>query len=317
MSAIQQVITVIGVLAVLLGITTMLIWYERRLLAGFQDRLGPNRVGPFGLLQPIADVVKLLGKEDWIPPFADRLVFVLAPTIVVVTVLLAFAVVPFTPEIVIANLNVGLLFVLAMLSLGVYSVALAGWAANNKYSLIGSMRAAAQMISYELPMGLSLVGVVLLAGSFQLKGIVEAQRFLWFIVLQPVGFLIFMIAGLAEARRLPFDLPEAENELVAGYHTEYSSMKFALFFMGEYLDVTLISSLITVLFLGGWHGPLLPPLLWFAIKVGVLISVFIWVRSILPRYRFDQLMGLGWKLLLPLSLANIVVTGAVALAFFR
>lgn len=317
MSVLQQVAIVVGLLSVLLGITTMLIWYERRLLAGFQDRLGPNRVGPFGLLQPIADVLKLLGKEDWIPPFADRLVFVLAPSIVVVTVLLAFAVVPFTPEIVIANLNVGLLFVLGMFSLGVYSVALAGWASNNKYSLIGSMRAAAQLISYELPLGLSLMGVVLLAGSFQLSAIVEAQRSLWFIVLQPLGFVIFMIAGLAEARRLPFDLPEAENELVAGYHTEYSSMKFALFFMGEYLDLTLISSLVAVLFLGGWHGPLLPPLFWFAIKVGVLISVFIWVRSILPRYRFDQLMGLGWKVLLPLSLANIVVTGAVALAFFR
>lgn len=316
MSALGQVAMVGGILAVLLGVTTMLIWYERRLLAGFQDRIGPNRVGPFGLLQPIADVLKLLGKEDWIPPFADRLVFVLAPTIVVVTVLLAFAVIPFTPEIVIANLNVGLLFILGMFSLGIYSVTLAGWASNNKYSLIGGMRAAAQMISYELPLGLSLMGVVLLAGSFQLKTIVEAQRSLWFIVLQPLGFVIFMIAGLAESRRLPFDLPEAENELVAGYHTEYSSMKFALFFMGEYLDVTLISSLITVLFLGGWHGPLLLPLFWFAIKLAILISVFIWVRSILPRYRFDQLMGLGWKVLLPLSLANIVITGAVALALF-
>jgi len=313
-SALLQVVEVLAILAVLLSIAGFLIWYERRLLAGFQDRLGPNRVGPFGLLQPMADIVKLLSKEDWIPPFADGFIFVLAPSIVPTTVLLAFAVVPFSDGISVADLNIGLLFILGMLSLGVYSIAFGGWASNSKYSLLGGLRGAAQMISYELPLGLSLVGVVMLAGSFRLTDIVRAQSPLWFIVLQPLGFLIFLIAGFAEARRVPFDLPEAENELVGGYHTEYSGMKFALFFMGEYLDITLVSALITVLFLGGWRGPILPPILWFFLKLGILISIFIWVRSILPRYRFDQLMQLGWKVLLPLALLNILITGAVVLA---
>ena len=314
MSGIFQVVEVLVILAVLLSLAAILSWYERRLLAGFQDRFGPNRVGPFGLLQPMADVVKLFSKEDWVPPFAERFIFVLAPTVVPTTVLLAFAAVPFTERIWVTDVNIGLLFILGMLSLGVYSTTFGGWASNSKYSLIGSLRGAAQMISYELPLGLSLVGVVMLAGSFRLTDIVRAQSPLWFIVLQPLGFLIFMIAGFAEARRIPFDLPEAENELVAGYHTEYSGMKFALFYMGEYLDITLISALITVLFLGGWRGPFLPPILWFVLKLGTMINIFIWVRSILPRYRFDQLMHLGWKVLLPLALANIVITGAVVLA---
>ena len=314
MSALLRVVEVVGILAVLLNIAGILIWYERRLLAGFQDRLGPNRVGPFGLLQPMADIVKLFSKEDWIPPFADGFIFVLAPTVVPMTVLLAFAAVPFSEGIWVTDLNIGLLFILGMLSLGVYSATFGGWASNSKYSLIGGLRGAAQMISYELPLGLSLVGVVMLAGSFRLTDVVRAQSPLWFIVLQPLGFLIFMIAGFAEARRVPFDLPEAENELVGGYHTEYSGMKFALFFMGEYLDITLLSALITVLFLGGWRGPFLPPVLWFFLKLGMLINVFIWVRSILPRYRFDQLMQLGWKVLLPLALLNILITGAIILA---
>ncbi len=314
MSAWIYVGIVLGVLVALLSIAAGLIWYERRLLAWFQDRLGPNRVGPFGLLQPVADIIKLFSKEDWVPPFADKLAFVLAPAIVPLTVLIAFGLVPFTPTIRIADSSVGLLFILGLLSLGVYSVVLGGWSSNSKYSMIGGMRGAAQMISYELPLGLALVGVVLLAGSFRLTDIVEAQRGMWFIVYQPVGFLLFLTAGLAESRRLPFDLPEAENELVAGYHTEYSSMKFALFFMGEYLDVTLLSCLMTVFFLGGWLGPVLPPILWFLIKMGFFISVFIWIRAILPRYRFDQLMHLGWKVMLPIALANVVVTGAAALA---
>ncbi|MDM7916285.1 MAG: NADH-quinone oxidoreductase subunit H, partial [Candidatus Eisenbacteria bacterium] len=243
-----------------------------------------------------------------------RFLFVLAPTIVVVTVLFAFAVVPFTDRIVVADSNVGLLFVLGMLSLGVYSVTLGGWSSDSKYALIGGMRAAAQMISYELPLGLSLLGVVLLAGSFRLTDIVEAQRAVPFAIVQPVGFALFLVAGIAESRRIPFDLPEAENELVAGYHTEYSAMKFALFFMGEYLDVTLLSSFATLLFLGGWLGPGLPGVVWFLLKMGILISVFIWVRSILPRYRFDQLMALGWKWMLPLALVNVLATGAIALS---
>jgi len=303
----------VGVLAVLLGLTTGMIWIERRLLAWFQDRLGPNRVGPFGLLQPVADVIKLFMKEDWIPPFADRMVFTIAPLILPATSLLAFAVVPFMPEIKISDANVGLIFVLGMTSIGVYSVMLAGWASNNKYSLIGGMRAAAQMISYEIPLALSLVGVVILAGSFRLIDIVNAQTGTWFCILQPLGFAVFLIAGIAEARRIPFDIPEAESELVAGYHTEYSSMKFALFFMGEYIDIMLISALATVLYLGGWHGPVLPPIVWFAVKMFAIVFLFIWLRATLPRYRFDQLTSLGWKWLLPLSLVNIVATGGVAL----
>jgi NADH-quinone oxidoreductase subunit H len=312
-SVLLKVIITVGVLAVLLSIAAGLIWYERKLLAGFQDRIGPNRVGPFGLIQPVADIVKLFSKEDWIPPFADKALFVLAPMIGAATVLLAFGMIPFTPQIWVSNLNVGLLFILGMLSLGVYGVAIGGWASNSKYSLVGGMRATAQMISFELPLGLSLVGVVMLAGSFRLTDIVQAQSRIWFILLQPIGFILFMIAGFAESRRIPFDTPEADSELVAGYHTEYSSMKFALFFMGEYLDVTLISCLITVLFLGGWKGPILPSVVWFFLKMGALITIFIWVRGILPRYRFDQLMNLGWKLMLPLALLNILVTGVVAL----
>jgi len=288
--------------------------FERRLLAGFQDRYGPNRVGKFGLLQPIADAIKLFMKEDWVPPFADRYVFVIAPSIVVVTVLLVFGTIPFTSRIAIADFNVGLLFFLAMASLGVYSIVLSGWASNSKYSLVGGLRAAAQMISYEIPMALSVVGVVMLAGSLRLGDIVEAQRSLWFCVVQPVGLVIFLIATIAEARRIPFDLPEADSEIVAGYHTEYSSMKFGLFFLGEYLDVALVACMTTVLFLGGWKGPWLPELLWFAIKTGAIVFLFIWVRSVLPRFRFDQLMDFGWKVLLPLSLLNILVTGYIALS---
>lgn len=312
-AALWGLVIAIGVLLVLLGITTGMIWIERRLLARFQDRLGPNRVGPFGLLQPIADVLKLFMKEDWIPPYADKFVYILAPAIVVVTVLLAFAVVPFTQSIKVSDSNVGLLFFLGMTSLGVYSIVLSGWASNNKYSLIGGMRAAAQMISYEIPMAVSMIGVVLFAGSFRLIDIVNAQTPLYFIILQPIGFIIFMIAGVAESRRTPFDLPEADSELVAGYHTEYSSMKFGLFYMGEYLDVILISAVATVLFLGGWRGPILPPVVWFAVKMFALVFVFIWLRSVLPRFRFDQLMTYGWKWLLPISFLNILVTGTVLL----
>lgn len=309
---------VIGVcmLAGLLGLTTGMIWIERRLLAFFQDRLGPNRVGPQGLLQPIADVIKLFMKEDWMPPFADKLIFIIAPGIIVVTVLLAFAVVPITSFIKVSDANVGILFFLGMASMGVYGIVLGGWASNSKYSLIGGTRAAAQMISYELPMGVAAVSVVLLAGSLRLIDIVDAQP-IWFCVLQPLGFVIFLIAGIAEARRTPFDLPEADSELVAGYHTEYSSMKFALFFMGEYLDIILISAIVTVLYLGGWRGPFLPPVLWFIIKMFAVIFLFIWCRAVLPRFRFDQLMTFGWKWLLPLSLVNLVATGAVLIAVVR
>ena len=315
MTSPYPIATIIGLLIVALSIASGLIWLERRGLALWQDRYGPNRVGPFGLLQVVADMIKIFTKEDWIPPFADKPVFVLAPAIVVITVLMTFAVVPIAPGIIVTDLNVGLLFFLAMSSLGVYSVVLAGWSSDNKYSLVGGMRAAAQMISYEVFMGLSLIGVVVLAGSFDLAKIVEAQRKMWFVIPQFLGFVLFLIAGIAETRRLPFDLPEAESELVAGYHSEYSGMKFGMFFVGEYLGVTLISALIAVLFFGGWLGPLLPPIVWFFIKLFFFIGFFILLRASLPRPRFDQLMSWGWKLMLPLALANLLVTGAVVLAF--
>jgi NADH-quinone oxidoreductase subunit H len=308
MTSFYPIATIIGVLIVALSIASGLIWLERRLLALWQDRYGPNRVGPLGLLQVVADMIKIFTKEDWIPPFADKPVFVLAPAIIVVTVLMTFAVLPITPRIMVTDLNIGLLFFLAMSSLGVYSVVLAGWSSDNKYSLLGGVRAAAQMLSYEVFMGLSLMGVVVLAGSFDLANIVEAQRKMWFVIPQFLGFVLFLIAGLAEARRLPFDLPEAESELVAGYHSEYSGMKFGMFFVGEYLGVTLISALIAIMFFGGWLGPWLPPMVWFFI-----ICFFILLRASLPRPRFDQLMSWGWKLMLPLALANILVTGAVVL----
>lgn len=305
----------VGILVVALSIASGLIWVERRLLAVWQDRYGPNRVGPFGLLQVVADTIKLLAKEDWVPPFADKPVFIIAPAVIMITVLLSFAVLPIAPGIIISDLSIALLFFLAMSSLGVYSIVLAGWASDSKYSLLGGLRAAAQMLSYEVFMGLALMGVVLLAGSFSLVDIVHAQRKIWFIVPQFLGFLLFLVAGLAETRRLPFDLPEAESELVAGFHSEYSGMKFGMFFVGEYLGITLISAMITILFFGGWMGPVLPPLLWFLIKTFFFLGLFILVRASLPRPRFDQLMAWAWKLMLPLALANLLVTGAVVLAF--
>ena len=315
MSGPYPMASVLGILIVALTLAAGLIWLERRLLALWQDRYGPNRVGPFGLLQVVADGVKIFTKEDWIPPFADKPVFILAPAIIMVTVLMSYAVLPVAPGIIISDLDIGLLFILAMSSLGVYSVVLAGWSSNNKYALLGGLRAAAQMISYEVFMGLSLMGVVLMAGSFSLSAIVEAQQKIWFVVPQFLGFVLFLIAGLAEMRRTPFDLPEAESELVAGFHSEYSGMKFGMFFVGEYLGVTLISAMITVLFFGGWLGPVLPPVVWFLLKTFVFITFFILVRAALPRPRFDQLMSWGWKVMLPLTLINLLITGAVVLAW--
>ena len=309
-----SLLIVFGVLIGVVSIAAILTMVERRLLALFQDRHGPNRVGPFGIFQIIPDMIKLFTKEDWVPPFAQREIFVLAPAVTMVTVLLSFAVVPFAPGIAVANLNIGLLFFLAMSSLGVYGVVLGGWASNSKYSLIGALRASAQMLSYEVFMGFALMGVVAIAGSFNLSVIVEAQRRLWFCIPQFIGFVTFMIAGLAETRRTPFDLPDAESELVAGYHAEYSGMKFGMFFVGEYMGVTLISMMIVTLYFGGWLGPLLPPLLWFFLKTFFFIAMFILVRATLPRYRYDQLMSLGWKVMLPVVLLNLVATGGVILA---
>jgi NADH-quinone oxidoreductase subunit H len=308
----NYVFIIAGVLLIVLTIAAGLIYVERRLLALFQDRYGPNRVGPFGLLQVIADVIKIFFKEDWIPPFADKRVFVIAPGILVMSILLTFAVIPFTDKFLVLDSNIGLLFFLGNSSLGVYSIVLGGWASNNKYSLLGSIRASAQMLTYEVFMGLSLVGVVMMSDSFSLQHIVEAQRGGWFILPQFVGFVIFFIAGLAETHRTPFDLPEAEGELVAGYHSEYSGMKFGMFFVGEYMGVTLISALIATLFFGGWLGPaFLPPAFWFFFKTAIFICIFILIRASLPRPRYDQLMEVGWKVLLPLVLLNILITGAV------
>jgi len=310
----RSLLVVVGVLGGAMSIAAGLIWLERRLLGLWQDRYGPNRVGPFGLLQVLADMIKIFSKEDWVPPFADKPVFVLAPAVIIVAVLLSFAVIPITRDINVADLNVGLLFFLAMSSMGVYSVVLAGWSSNSKYSLLGGLRAAAQMLSYEVFMGLSFMGVVMLAGSFSLRDIVEAQSKLWFCIPQFLGLVIFIIAGLAETHRLPFDLPEAESELVAGYHSEYSGIKFGMFFVGEYLGVTLISALIVTLFFGGWNGPLLPPFVWFFVKLFLFIGGFVLMRASMPRPRYDQLMSFGWKLLLPLALLNLLVTGGILLA---
>jgi NADH-quinone oxidoreductase subunit H len=308
-------LNVFGILAALLAASALLTWVERRLLGLWQDRYGPNRVGYAGSLQIVADMIKILFKQDWVPPFAQAATFVLAPAIIMVAVFFAFAVVPLAPGIgIAADLDIGLLFFLALSALSVYSVVLAGWASNSKYSLLGGMRAAAQMLSYEVFMGLSLIGVVALAGSFNLLAIVESQRTIWFVVPQFLGFVVFLIAGIAETHRLPFDLPEGENELGAGFHTEYSGMKFGMFFVGEYAGIVLVSAMITTLFFGGWLGPWLPPLVWFLLKTFAFVALFILLRAALPRLRYDQLMAYGWKVMLPLTLVNLLVTGAIVVA---
>ncbi|MFZ2447482.1 MAG: NADH-quinone oxidoreductase subunit NuoH [Syntrophobacteraceae bacterium] len=312
------------VLLFLLFMAAYLVWVERKFLARLQIRYGPNRAGKFGLLQPIADVVKMLTKEDTVPDGADRAFFLIAPAIVASTAFLMFAVVPFGEDLtilgrkvplVVTDLNIGLLFVFAMSSLGVYGVALGGWASNSKYGLLGGIRGAAQMISYELSLGLSLVPVIMMARSFSMVDIVQAQERYPFVLLQPVAFLIFVISAMAESKRIPFDLPEAENELVAGYHTEYSGMRFGLFFLGEYVHMMVFGGIVSVLFLGGWRGPFLPPVAWLLVKI-LLVSLFmIWVRGTLPRLRYDQLMALGWKVLIPVALVNILATAVIGLAW--
>ena len=308
------------VILLLLGIAAYLVLAERKLLARLQVRYGPNRAGPGGILQPLADMVKLFTKEDLVPAGADRVIFLMAPALVASTVLMSFAAVPLGPEFtfwgtkvqgVVADLPIGVLYVFAMSSLAVYGVALGGWASNSKYSLLGGIRGAAQMISYELSLGLSLVPVVMMAGSFSLVRIVEAQQTVPFGLLQPVSLVIFLVSAVAETKRIPFDLPEAENELVAGYHTEYSGMRFGIFFLGEYVNMLVLGSMVATMFLGGWKGPVLPPLVWFLLKVTGVAFLLIWVRGTLPRLRYDQLMHLGWKVLLPASALNVLATGAV------
>jgi len=313
-NGVGSLINVFAILFVAVGIAAYLTWLERRLIGIWQDRLGPNRVGPLGLLQVVADMVKIFFKEDWIPPFADKPVFILAPAIIMTTAMLSFAFIPYAPGIGVIDLDVGLLFVLGCTSLSVYAAVLGGYASQNKYALMGSMRAAAQTVSYEVFMGLSLMGVVMLSGSFNLREIVEAQQDGWYCISQFFAFLVFMVAAVAETHRTPFDLPEAEHEIVAGFHTEYSGMKFGMFFVGEYLSVLFSSVLVVVLFFGGWLGPdFLPPLAWLALKTFVFVCLFILLRAALPRPRYDQMMSFGWKVMLPVSLVNLLVTGGVAL----
>lgn len=307
-------------IVILLTVFAHLMLFERKILGWFQLRVGPNRTGPWGMFQPIADGVKMIMKEDIIPRDADRFVFILAPIISVFISLAAFAVIPVGPPLEIAGYtlpmsiadpNAGLLVILAFTSLGVYGVALGGWASQSKYSLLGSLRATAQMISYELTMGMSVVGVILLTGSLRLADIVAAQESLWFVFIQPIGFLLFFISVVAEVNRVPFDLPEAETELVSGYSTEYSGMRFAMFALAEYVNMITVSSLVTLLFLGGWNGPaFLPPILWFLAKVSVFLFIFIWMRATLPRLRYDRLMSFGWKVMLPVAFLNLVATAA-------
>jgi len=297
-----------------------LTWLERKVLGHMQIRYGPLYVGWHGLLQPIADGIKLFFKEDIVVGSAHKILYFLAPFIVTVCAFVSFAVVPFGDSIqilgrkvdlVIADVNIGILYIFAISSLNVYGIVLAGWSSNNKYSLLGGLRSSAQMISYELSIGLSIIGVLMVSGTLSMVGIVKAQEGAWFILLQPLGFIIYMICGIAECNRTPFDLPEAESELVAGFHVEYSSMKFALFFLAEYAHMIVISGIAVTLFLGGWRGPFLPGPIWFAIKLFAFLFFFIWLRATYPRFRYDQLMKFGWKVLFPLSILNIVITSFI------
>lgn len=309
---------VILVTVVLTG--ALLSWVERRLLALWQDRYGPNRVGPFGAFQLGADMIKMFFKEDWTPPFADKMFFTLAPVIAMSSLLIAFAIIPITPTWGVADLNIGLLFFFAMAGITVYAVLFAGWSSNNKFALLGSLRATAQTLSYEVFMGLALMGIVAQVGSFSLRDIVAYQQASgWFIVSQFLGFCTFFIAGVAVTHRHPFDQPEAEQELADGYHIEYAGMKWGMFFVGEYIGIVLVSALLVTLFFGGWHGPFLHSLpwlsfIWFALKVALFIVLFILLRASIPRPRYDQVMAFGWKFCLPLTLINLLITGALVLA---
>jgi NADH-quinone oxidoreductase subunit H len=334
---IAQIALTLFVFVMLLNSAAAMVYIERKVAAFLQQRLGPYRVGPKGLLQPVADIVKLLFKEELRPAAADRLLFLLAPIIAATAAFAAFSVVPFGAEttlfglldeplpLQVADVNVAILVVFAIASMSVYGIVLAGWSSNSKYSLLGGLRSSAQMISYELSYGLALASVLLMANSLSLTDIVNRQAGSWlgvipkwYVFMQPVGFLIFLVAGIAETNRAPFDFPEAEQELVAGYHTEYSSMSFAMFFLAEYVNMVTVSAVATDLFLGGWHGPFLPASLgwvWFLLKVGVLLFLYIWIRWTLPRYRYDQLMRFGWKVLLPVAVLNLLATAAAVLYF--
>ncbi|MBU1184899.1 MAG: NADH-quinone oxidoreductase subunit NuoH [Pseudomonadota bacterium] len=317
---IQTVIMILVVVACLMLFVAYLTLVERKFLGYMQVRLGPNRVGYFGLLQPIADGIKSFVKEDIIPTNADKAVYVIAPMISFITALSMFALIPFGDSItlfgreiklVIADVDIGILYIFALGTLGEYGIVLGGWASGNKYGLLGALRAAAQMISYEVALGLIIVGTIILAGSLRLTDIVEAQRGAWFILYQPFAFLLYIVAGLAEINRTPFDMPESESELASGYNIEYSSMKFALFMIAEYIHLVIVASLATTFFLGGWLGPLLPGPVWFFLKMSVIVFLFIWIRGTYPRMRYDHIMKLGWKFLFPAAILNVVVTAFV------
>ena len=305
---------VVIILIFVMGMVMAFIYIERRGLGRFQVRLGPNRAGPFGVLQPVADAIKILLKEDIVPAKGDRWVHWLAPVVAFIPVLMIFAVVPFQERAVLVDLNIGILYVVAISSVAVVGVFMAGWGSGNKYSVIGAMRSVAQLVSYEIPLVLSIIGVVLLAGSLSLNEIVKAQS-IPFILLQPLGFLIYFLATAAEINRTPFDLIEADSELTTGYNVEYSGMKFGMLFLAEYAHALAISALITILFLGGWSGPLLPPFLWFLIKVFGVFLLIVWVRATIPRFRIDQVMAFAWKCLLPLALLNLLITGIQVLVW--
>ena len=317
MEILWLIVKVIIIISVIMLHIAYVVYAERKTIGHMQSRLGPMRVGWHGLLQPIADGIKLFFKEDIIPSAADKPLFYIAPVIGVTAALASFAVIPLWDGFVIANINIGILYILALSSVGVYSIVIAGWASNSKYSFLGGMRSAAQVISYEIALGLSIVGVLMMAGSANLTEIVEAQTGLPFIFPQIIAFFVFMVSAIAETNRTPFDMPEAESELVAGYATEYSGMRYGLFFMAEYAGMFLMSSIATVCFLGGWHGPdfwffsYVPDFFWFLIKVYASIFFFFWLRATVPRYRYDQLMSLGWKLFIPLALANIIITATI------
>jgi len=309
--ALKMIIGLVGVLVFVVLNALILTWAERKVAGHMQRRIGPKEVGPYGLIQPIADALKLLGKEILTPRAVDRPLYFLAPIIIFVPVLVSFIVIPFDASLLVKDINVGILLILAFSSLSVLSILMAGWGSNNKYALIGAIRSVAQNIAYEIPLLLALLPVIMMVNSFSLKSIVEAQKGLWFVFYQPLAFCIYFVAGVAETNRTPFDLPEAESELVAGYHTEYSGMRFALFFLAEYTNIFIVSAIAVTFFLGGYQGPFLPGIVWFLLKSYLLVFVIMWLRWTYPRVRFDQLLNISWKALIPLAFINLLITGGL------
>jgi NADH-quinone oxidoreductase subunit H len=309
-----MIIFVVIVMAFVILMAMGFIWFERRVISRYQIRIGPNRIGPFGLLQPVADVIKILIKEDIVPLNVDKIIHLLAPAVAIIPAIMVFAVIPFSNGASLVDLNIGILYIVAISSISIVGQVMAGWGSNNKYALISAMRVIAQVVSYEIPLALSIIGVVLFAGTLSMNGIVQQQS-IPFILLQPLGFIIYFLASLAEVNRTPFDLLEAEGEIVAGYNIEYSGFKFALFYLTEYTEAIAISTIITTLYLAGWKGPFLPPVLWFLIKVFAVFTLIIWVRATLPRLRIDQVMGFAWKFLLPLAFINLLITGVQVVAW--